>query len=125
MKINELSIKPIRVCKKSKKPFKDGEKINTLIGLDINLEDPKLRVAGKLLESNTLVGLDLLEKAEVEPYYAISSSEELDSFGDMFYGSISHFQDCFCSNEMEGLEDITYHATEIFRDTLIFITEVK
>ncbi len=125
MKISELGIKPIRVCKKSKKPFKDGRRVNTLIGLGVNLEDPRLRVAAKLLESDTLVNLDLLEKAEVEPYYAISSSEELDSFGDIFYGSISHFQDCFCSNEMDSLEDITYYATEIFRDALIFMTEVK
>jgi hypothetical protein len=125
MNVDELVIKPIRVCKKSGKPFKDGKKVNTLIGLGYNIFNPTIKIAGVLLESNTTVGLDLLKKAEVKPYYAISSSEELDSFGDIFYGSISHFQDCFCSNEMNGLEDITYYATEIFRDTLIFITEVK
>lgn len=127
MELNEFSIKPIRVCKKSGKPFKDGKKVNTLIKLEYNNFNPNIvkKVAGVLLESDTTVQLDCLKKAEVEPYYAISSSEELDIFGDIFYGSISHFQECFCSNEMKGLEDITYHATEIFRDMLIFITEVK
>ena len=33
MNVNELVIKPIRVCKKSGKPFKDGKKVNTLIKL--------------------------------------------------------------------------------------------
>jgi hypothetical protein len=125
MKVDNLVIKPIRVCKKSKKPFKDGEKINTLIGLGINLEDPKLRVAGKLLESDTLVNLDLLKRVNDRTYYAISSSENLEDFGDIFYGNIEHFQDCFYYTEEDTLENITFLAGEIFRDTLIFVTEVK
>lgn len=34
--------------------------------------------------------------------------------GDIFFGTIEQFQDCFCSNEMNSLEDVEFFAKAIF-----------
>lgn len=43
---------PIKVKKKSGKPFKSGKKINTAIGIVINEDDPKER-KGYIFEEDT------------------------------------------------------------------------
>jgi len=55
--VKGLYFKEVKVCKRSRKPFKDANKVNTLIGIEINRQSPKLRLAAKLLESDTLVEL--------------------------------------------------------------------
>jgi hypothetical protein len=47
--------------------------------------------------------------------YAVSEDE----LGDIFFGTISQFQDCYCSNVMETLEDVEFHAKGMFGDNII------
>lgn len=55
----------------------------------------------------------------MDTIYAVT----LDELGDIFYGTISQFQDCFCTNEMYDLSDIEFHAKGIFGEEVV-VTEV-
>jgi hypothetical protein len=51
----------------------------------------------------------------MDTIFAVSQDE----LGDIFVGTISQFQDCFCSNEMETLEDVEFHAKGMFGQDVI------
>lgn len=50
----------MKVIKKSGKPFKSGEKINTVKGLVVNGKDPKKRALVGLLQT----GVDSIDRAD-------------------------------------------------------------
>lgn len=52
---------PIKVKKKSGKPFKSGKKINTAIGIVINEDDPKERKGYIFEEDNSVVNIEQCE----------------------------------------------------------------
>jgi hypothetical protein len=53
----------MEVIKKSGKPFKSGNKINTVTGETINLQDPKKRLAFTFLEDDSIVSCHQCKEA--------------------------------------------------------------
>jgi hypothetical protein len=52
-----------KVTKISRKPFKNGNKVNTIKGFCVNTEDPKQRNAATFEEDDSVVNLDKLKEA--------------------------------------------------------------
>jgi hypothetical protein len=52
-----------KVTKISGKPFKSGNKVNTIKGFCVNTEDPKQRNAATFEEDNSVVNLDKLKES--------------------------------------------------------------
>lgn len=50
-----------KVTKISHKPFKSGNKVNTIKGFCVNTEDPKQRNAATFEEDDSVVNLDKLK----------------------------------------------------------------
>ena len=59
---------PIKVKKKSGKPFKSGKKINTAIGIVINEDDPKERQGYIFEEDNSVVNIEQCEVVKFFKY---------------------------------------------------------
>ena len=59
---------PIKVKKKSGKPFKSGKKINTAIGIVINEDDPKERKGYIFEEDNSVVNIEQCEVVKFFKY---------------------------------------------------------
>ena len=53
----------MKVIKKSGKPFKSGNKVNTVKGETINHQDPEKRIAYTFLEDDSIVNKDQCSNA--------------------------------------------------------------
>ena len=51
-----------KVAKISRKPFKSGNKVNTIKGFCVNTEDPKQRNAATFEEDDSMVNVDKLKE---------------------------------------------------------------
>lgn len=93
---------PIKVKKKSGKPFKSGRKINTAVGIVINEDDPKQRKGYIFEEDNSVVNIEQCEVVESFKYipgdlirykgnvYKISCSSDSGYY-------VSDFMSCYMS----------------------------